>query len=132
MFGSSTARAPWEPTMGANALRLSSTDPDPAGPLLQVRGSLLDSLRPGQTPDSCLGVKGSPVQIRPSRLVFRTLVPRNGNETGHDHSHLGLSALTGCAGVIRSCPGIMRSWPERAAWVRRGYAQFAQRRSGCA
>ena len=35
-----------------------------------------------------LGVKGSPVQIRPSRLVFRTPVPRNGNETGHDHSHL--------------------------------------------
>jgi hypothetical protein len=30
-------------------------------------GSPPDSLRPAQTPDSCLGVKGSPVQIRPSR-----------------------------------------------------------------
>jgi hypothetical protein len=30
-------------------------------------GSPSDSLRPAQTPDSCLGVKGSPVQIRPSR-----------------------------------------------------------------
>ena len=28
---------------------------------------MFDSLRPGQTQDSCLGVKGSPVQIRPSR-----------------------------------------------------------------
>ena len=59
----------WEPTMGANALRLSSTDLDPAGPSLQVRGSPLDSLRPWQTPDSWLGVKGSRVQIRPSRLM---------------------------------------------------------------
>ena len=32
-------------------------------------GSPPDSLRPAQTPDSCLGVKGSPVQIRPSRPV---------------------------------------------------------------
>jgi len=30
-------------------------------------GSPPDSLGPAQTPDSCLGVKGSPVQIRPSR-----------------------------------------------------------------
>jgi len=35
-----------------------------------------------------LGVKGSPVQIRPSRRVFRTLVPRIGNENCHDRSHL--------------------------------------------
>jgi hypothetical protein len=38
--------------------------------------------------DAFLGVKGSPVQIRPSRLVFRTLVPRIGNENCHDRSHL--------------------------------------------
>src|SRR5262249_11256335 len=38
--------------------------------------------------DAFLGVKGSPVQIRPSRRVFRTLVPRSGNENCHDHSHL--------------------------------------------
>jgi hypothetical protein len=44
--------------MGANALRLPSTDPDPAGSSLQVGGSPLDSLKPWQTPDSCLGVKG--------------------------------------------------------------------------
>jgi len=61
---------PWEPPVGANTLRFSSIDPDPARLSLQVRGSLLDSLRPEQTPDSCLGVKGSPVQIRPSRLVI--------------------------------------------------------------
>ena len=33
-------------------------------------GSPPDSLRPAQTPDSCLGVKGSLVQIPPSRLFF--------------------------------------------------------------
>jgi hypothetical protein len=38
--------------------------------------------------DAFLGVKGSPVQIRPSRLVFRTLVPQIGNEISHDRSHL--------------------------------------------
>jgi len=56
-----------EPTAGANTLRLSSADPDPAGLFLQVKGSVFDFPRPGQTPVSCLGVKGSPVQIRPSR-----------------------------------------------------------------
>lgn len=35
-----------------------------------------------------LGVKGSPVQIRPSRLVFRTPYGPTGNETRHDRSHL--------------------------------------------
>jgi hypothetical protein len=82
---------PWdsrEPTAGANVLRLVPAHRDACGTSPQVRGSPFDPLRPGQTPDSCLGVKGSPVQIRPSRQVFRTLVPRNGNETGHDHSHL--------------------------------------------
>jgi hypothetical protein len=68
---SRTARDLWEPTAGANTLRFSCTDPDPAGPSLQVKGSPFDSLRPGPTPDSCLGVKGSPVQIRPSRLVVK-------------------------------------------------------------
>jgi hypothetical protein len=62
---------PWEPTAGAKALRFTSTDPDPAGPSPQVSGSPFDASRPGQTPDSCLGVKGSPVQIRPSRLVVK-------------------------------------------------------------
>jgi len=53
--------------MGANALRFSSTYLDPAGPSRQVEGSPFDSPRPGRTPCSCLGVKGSPVQIPPSR-----------------------------------------------------------------
>jgi hypothetical protein len=35
--------------------------------LSQVRGSPADSVRPGQTGRSCLGVKGSRVQIPPSR-----------------------------------------------------------------
>jgi hypothetical protein len=62
---------PWEPTAGANTLRFTSADPDPARPSPQVKSSPLDSLRPRQTPDSCLGVKGSPVQIRPSRLAVK-------------------------------------------------------------
>src|SRR6516162_8494098 len=33
-------------------------------------------------------VKGSPGSNPAVPTVFRTLVPRNGNETGHDHSHL--------------------------------------------
>ena len=53
--------------MGANVLRLPRTHHDPSGPNLQGGSSPPDFLRPGQTPDSCLGVKGSPVQIRPSR-----------------------------------------------------------------
>lgn len=51
-------RGSGEPTAGANPLRFSTTDPDPARRFLQVNGSLPDSLRPGQTTDSCLGVKG--------------------------------------------------------------------------
>jgi hypothetical protein len=34
------------------------------------------------------GVKGSPVQIRPSRRIFRTPVPQTGNEISHDRSQL--------------------------------------------
>ena len=52
-----------------------------------VRG--LDLRKHGNDLAAGLGVKGSPVQIRPSRLVFRTLVPRIGNEnrpTGNDHA----------------------------------------------
>jgi hypothetical protein len=60
---------PGEPALGANVLRFASTRRDTRGTLPQVGGSPFDSLRSGQTPDSCLGVKGSPVQIRPSRLV---------------------------------------------------------------
>ncbi len=48
-------------------LRLVPAHRDACGTLPQVRGSSFDSLRLGQTPDSCLWVKGSPVQIRPSR-----------------------------------------------------------------
>ena len=62
-----SAGTPGEPTVGATTVRFTSTDPDSAGSLPQVSGSTLDSPRPGQTLDSCLGVKGSPVQIRPSR-----------------------------------------------------------------
>ncbi len=43
------------------------THRDACGTSPQMRGSMFDCLRPGQTQDSCLGVKGSPVQIRPSR-----------------------------------------------------------------
>jgi len=66
---------------GANTLRFTPTDPDPAGPSLQVKGSPFDSLRPSQTPDSCLGVKGSPVQIRPSRRFFERLYPKLGTKS---------------------------------------------------
>ncbi len=51
--------------------------------------------RPGErrlNANTTLGVKGSPVQIRPSRLVFRTLVARIGNENRQDRSHLAPAA----------------------------------------
>jgi hypothetical protein len=60
--------------MGANAGRLPQTGLDVIKALSQVRSSLADSLGPGQTGRSRLGVKGSRVQIPPSRLfneVFR-------------------------------------------------------------
>jgi hypothetical protein len=53
--------------MGANVLRFASTQRDTCRMSPQVGNFSFDYLRPSQTPDSCLGVKGSPVQIRPSR-----------------------------------------------------------------
>jgi len=53
--------------VGANAIRFPSSHRDPSRLFLMVKGSPLDASRAGQTTDSCLGVKGSPVQIRPSR-----------------------------------------------------------------
>jgi len=70
-----------EPIRGANAIRFLAAHRDPSRRFLLVRGSTLDSLRPRQTPDSCLGVKGSPVQIRPSRLFFEHLYPELGTKT---------------------------------------------------
>ena len=70
-----------EPIPGANALRSPSTNRDLSRRFLLVRGSQFDYLRPGQTPDSCLGVKGSPVQIRPSRRFFERLYPELGTKT---------------------------------------------------
>jgi hypothetical protein len=46
------------PGAGANTLRFTSADPDPARPSPQVKDSPLDSLRPGQTTDPCLGSRG--------------------------------------------------------------------------
>jgi hypothetical protein len=59
--------------MGANAGRLPQTDRDAFRALSQVRGSPADSVRPVQTGRSWLGVKGSRVQIPPSRLFFERL-----------------------------------------------------------
>ena len=56
--------------MGANVCRFLQTDRDAFRAVLQVRGSPADSVRPGQTVRSWLGVKGSRVQIPPSRLFF--------------------------------------------------------------
>jgi len=69
-----------EPITGATTSRSPPMSCDTPGVSLQVRGSPFDSLRPGQTPDSCLGVKGSPVQIRPSRRVFERLYPKLGTK----------------------------------------------------
>jgi hypothetical protein len=55
--------------MGANAGRLVQTPHDAVTAMSLVRGSPADFLGPGQTGRSCLGVKGSRVQIPPSRLV---------------------------------------------------------------
>ncbi len=46
-----------------------------------MSGAPRDFLRPGQTPASCLGVKGSPVQIRPSRRVLEHLYLELGTKT---------------------------------------------------
>ena len=62
----------WEPEMGAYAGRFPQTACDTNRALSQVRGSPADSLRPSQTGRSCLGVKGSRVQIPPSRLSFHS------------------------------------------------------------
>jgi hypothetical protein len=50
-------------------LGLVPTHRDVRRTLPQVRGSPFDVVGLGQTPEPYLGVKGSPVQIRPSRLV---------------------------------------------------------------
>jgi len=63
-------REPREPGTGANAGRFPQTARDAFRALSQVRGSPADSLRSGQTGRSWLGVKGSRVQIPPSRLFF--------------------------------------------------------------
>jgi len=84
----------WEPAAGANAFRLVPTHCDDFGRSPQVRSSPFDSLRPGQTPDSCLGVKGSPVQIRPSRPEgpgqkgFRVLARAPFRSSGAKQGHL--------------------------------------------
>jgi hypothetical protein len=46
-----------------------------------VRGSPFDSIRSGRTLDSWLGVKESPVQIRPSRQFFERLYPKLGTKS---------------------------------------------------
>jgi hypothetical protein len=57
--------------MGANAGQLPQTCRDGVRALSLLAGPLADSHRPTQTGHSCLGVKGSRVQIPPSRLVRR-------------------------------------------------------------
>jgi hypothetical protein len=47
-----------EPTAGATVIRFVSTHRDACGTLPQARGSLFDSVRLRQTPDSCLGGQG--------------------------------------------------------------------------
>ena len=91
--------APWEPrepVRGANAFRLTRTRRDSARAFLQVRGSPFDSLRPGQTPGSCLGVKGSRVQIPPSRRIFERIIDAYSTEVQQSPGESGrLSPLAG-------------------------------------
>ena len=68
--------------MGANAGRLVQTARAAFRALSQVRGSPADSVRPGQTVRSWLGVKGSRVQIPPSRLFRVVFRPRFREPTG--------------------------------------------------
>jgi hypothetical protein len=58
---------PWEPTRGANVLKLPPTCHDSVRVMSLVRGSPFDSVRPRQTHCPCLGVKGSQVRILSSR-----------------------------------------------------------------
>jgi len=48
-----------------------------------MNDSPFDSLRPDQTADSCLGVKGSPVRIRPSRPEHTPADRSNSPVSGH-------------------------------------------------
>jgi hypothetical protein len=56
-----------EPIRGANVFKLRPTGHDSARVMSLLRGSPFDSLRPRQTHRTCLGVKGSQVQILSSR-----------------------------------------------------------------
>ncbi len=81
-------RDSWEPIEGANVARFVSTHRDVCRALPQVSGSHFDSLRPRQTPVSCLGVRGSPVQIQPSRRFFEHFGDQVGTKrepSGNDH-----------------------------------------------
>ena len=80
-----------------------------------MRGSLADSPRPGQTGRSCLGVKGSRVQIPPSRLcdVSRH---RNGPEPALGFGVFCCGAAPGgafgCAGGLVVAGGVEGEFAE--------------------
>src|SRR5215510_5976829 len=57
----------WEPKTEATPYRPRQTAHGPHPALAAVSGSPPESSGPAQTPCPCLGVKGSPVQSRPSR-----------------------------------------------------------------
>jgi hypothetical protein len=76
-----------EPIRGANTVKLARTGHDSARVILLVRGSPFDSIRPGQTHRTCLGVKGSQVQILSSRP---TRGPLTLDETPCQRASLGL------------------------------------------
>jgi hypothetical protein len=67
--------------------RICATATDAAGPSSNT-SSNADAPDRTDAYSPVLGVKGSPVQIRPFRLVFRTPYGPTGNETRHDRSHL--------------------------------------------
>jgi hypothetical protein len=68
VVGSFARRELREPGTGAHARRLPRIGCDGVRALTQLAGTLADFLGPSQTGWSCLGVKGSRVQIPPSRL----------------------------------------------------------------
>ena len=108
----------------SNGSRRGQTSPDsyrPRQTSAQVGGSATDSIRPAQTPCPCLGVKGSPVQIRPSRLVrtsFRTQKQNCERSMGAQRAPISSTKLL----LVRPVGGQNPTGQQRPAEPTRGVA----------
>jgi hypothetical protein len=96
-----------------------------------------DSLRPAQTPDSCMGVKGSPVQIRPSRPLHC----RSEGVSGLSPGPLPISGASRSLDPTSPTPATSRplrryltgplAEPPRRGWLRRRRFSGSDSCHGC-